>query len=301
MIDPTHRTSNSPPTQVFVLIPSHNRRDILCATLDKVRSQLPSKVARLIVVDAGSTDGTRIAAQTCCPTAEIVAGSADMWWTATVNHGMRYIAQSARADDRIILMNDDVDLHPQALIQLLDASAREPLAIIGAVNIINPPGQVQRVYFSGGRYNFRSGRHKVNIQEGSTWNEPTSRFLDTDFLYGRLLVFPWLLFQNGCRFDEESFPQYIADEEFTYNAKQLGYKVLVDSRSIVYVNEATTTNFSLNFKKSGVQGIGASLTAFNSPYNFKQYLIFAKRYAKWPLLYVFFRYALIVLGENIRK
>jgi len=286
--------------QVFVLIPSHNRRDILCATLASVRAQLPADAARLVVVDAGSSDGTRAAVQAQCPSAEIVEGRADMWWTATVNRGLEHIAQTARAGDVVILMNDDIDLDPQALTNLLEASRLEPRSLIGAVNVVHRPGEGPRVYFCGGRYDLRFARHKANIPEGTPWQEPASRFFETDFLYGRLLAIPWEAFENGRRLDESAFPQYCADEDFTFGAKQRGFKVLLDSKSVVYVNEATTARFSLSFGKGGLRGVRKALTAFNSCYNWRQSWAFGRRYAQWPWLFVLCRYGIIFVNENLR-
>jgi GT2 family glycosyltransferase len=297
-MDPSRKTAVS--NQVFVLVPTHNRRDILCATLAKVRAQLPPQAARLVVVDAGSSDGTRAAVEAQCPSAEVVQGHADMWWTATVNHGLKYIAQTARPGDRVILMNDDVDLESQALTRLLEAARLEPRALIGAVNIVHRPGDTPRVYFCGGRYDLRFARHKANIPQGTPWRQPAVRFVATDFLYGRLLVIPWEAFDGGHRFDEEAFPQYCADEDFAFGAKQRGFKVLIDCSSVVYVNEETTARFSLSLAKGGVRGVRKALTAFNSCYNWTQGWAFARRYAQWPRLYMLCRYAIIFLNENLR-
>ena len=287
--------------QVLVLIPSHNRRDILCNTLVKVRAQLPVETARVVVVDAGSTDGTAEAVRSLRAGIEVVEGRSDMWWTATVNHGLKYLAQTAKAGDRVILMNDDVDLGPSALQHLLEASRLEPHAVIGAVNVVHRPGEEPRVYFCGGHYDLLFARHKANIPEGTPWREPAARFLETDFLYGRLLVIPWKAFDSGCRFDDATFPQYGADEDFAFGAKKRGFKVLVDSKSVVHVNEETTARFSLSFGKGGLRGIRKALTAFNSCYNWKQGWAFGRRHAPWPLLFVLCRYSIIFLNENVRR
>lgn len=289
-----------PGRQVYILIPTFNRRDILCATLDRVRAQLPAEQARLIVVDAGSTDGTQEAVQARCPSAHIVTGHSDMWWTATVNHGLKHIASTARPGDCVLLMNDDIDLAPDALTRLLEARAMEPKAVIGAVNIVHRPQEEPRVYFCGGHYDLRFARHKANIPEGTPWQAPAQRFLDTDFLYGRLLVIPWQAFGDGCRFDEATFPQYCADEDFAFGAKRRGYRVLIDTRSVVHVNEATTARFSLSLRKVGWKGVRKSLSAFNSCYNLPQGWAFARRYAKWPAVFMACRYAIMFINENLR-
>jgi GT2 family glycosyltransferase len=295
-------SSNLPgASRTFVLIPTHNRRDLLCATLAKVRAQLPVQAASVVVVDAGSSDDTACAVRGLDADIEIVTGHADMWWTATVNHGLKSLAGTARPGDRVILMNDDIDLAADALPRLLEASAFEQNAIIGAVNLVRCPGQQPRVYFCGGHYDLRFARHTANIAEGTPWREPAERFLDTDFLYGRLLVIPWAVFDAGCGFDEAAFPQYAADEDFAFSAKKRGFKVLVDSRSVVYVNEETTARFSLSLDKVGPKGVRKALTAFNSCYNLKQGWAFSRRHAQWPALFMLCRYGIIFLNENLRR
>jgi GT2 family glycosyltransferase len=287
--------------RTVVLIPSHNRRDILCSTLAKVRAQLPAGTARVVVVDAGSSDGTADAVRRLDADIDIVTGSADMWWTATVNHGLKALAETAQAGDRVILMNDDIDLAPDALQRLLEGSSLEPRAVIGAVNLVHRPGEQPRVYFCGGHYDLRFARHTANIPEGTPWREPATRFLDTDFLYGRLLVIPWAAFDAGCRFDDAAFPQYAADEDFAFGAKKRGFKVLVDTRSVVLVNEETTARFSLSFSKGGYAGVRKALTAFNSCYNLRQGWAFGRRHAQWPVLFMLCRYGIIFLNENLRR
>lgn len=293
--------NENPEAQLFVLIPTHNRKNILCATLAMVRAQLPAEIARLVVVDAGCSDGTREAVAAQCPSAEVVQGDADMWWTATVNHGLKYIAVTARAGDRIILMNDDVDLDDQALTNLVAGARLEPRALIGAVNLVQEGNDAPRVYFCGGRYDLRFARHKADVPQGKIWYTPETRFLETDFLFGRLLIIPWEAFEKGCRFDADTFPQYCADEEFSFDAKRRGFKVLVDSQSLVYVNTETTASFSLDIFRDGLRGVRKALTAHNSAYNWRQGWAFARRYARWPFVFMFFRYAIIALNENIRR
>lgn len=286
--------------QVFVLIPTHNRKDILCATLMKVRAQLGSDAARLVVVDAGSSDGTPDAVRAQFTSTEIVTGNATMWWAATVNHGLNHIARTARIGDHVILMNDDVDLAPQTLPHLLEASRLEPRSLIGGVNLVERPGQEPCIYFCGGHYDLWFARHKPNRRQGETWHSPETRFFDTDFLYGRLMIIPWEVFDAGCRFDADTFPQYCADEDFAYNAKKRGFKVLVDGKSLVYVNMQTTAAFSLNGFKGGLRGIQRALTAFNSCYNLKQGWAFARRYARLPVVFMLCRFGILFFNENFR-
>jgi len=284
--------------KIYILIPTHNRIEILCSTLLSVIKQLSNNEAILIVVDAGSIDGTRKVLQEQFQSVEIIQGHSNMWWTASVNHGLRHIAKTACTEDRVLLMNDDIELAPEALPRLLDASELKPRALIGAVNIVQRPKEKPLVYFCGGKYDLRFARHKSNLAEGTLWQESTRRFFESDFLYGRLLIIPWEVFQLGGNFDEKNFPQYCADEDFSYGAKCLGFEILVDSFSKVFVNEETTARYSLCITKSGWKGVLNALTAFNSCYNLKQSWVFSKRYAKIPIIFFICRYVIIFWNEN---
>jgi GT2 family glycosyltransferase len=287
--------------QTYILIPTHNRCEILCATIRNIYSQLNCNDVKLIIVDAGSKDGTSDIVSDEFEHVEIIKGHSDMWWTATVNHGINHIALTAKPGDKILLMNDDIELAPKSLSKLLEASDLNSKSVIGAANIINRPNNPQQVYFCGGHYDLLFARHKYNISEGTLWEIQPTRFLKSDFLYGRLLIIPWEVFHSGIRFDEFNFPQYSADEDFSYSAKLKGYQVLVDTQSVVYVNETTTSRFSLSFRKSGLSGLRNALFSFNSCYNFKQNWKFASRYAKYPILFTFCRYAILFLNENISR
>jgi GT2 family glycosyltransferase len=288
-------------SQVFVLIPTHNRKNILSNTLSQVLSQLDSHSVQVIVVDAGSTDNTKIDIQRLFPEVRIVDGDQNMWWTESINLGIVHIEKYANPGDRVIVMNDDVDLDPNALDSLIEASELQPNSIIGALQLLcdsEIEGE-SRVYFCGARYDFLLGCARPNRKQGTVWNRPESRFLETQYLFGRLLIIPWKAFMRGCRFDAGSFPQYLADEDFSLDAGFRGFKSIIDCKSIVYVNMITTARFSLSFFNNGLKGIKNSLTAFNSYYNFKQNWIFSKRYAQIPSIFMLFKYSRIFLSENL--
>lgn len=285
----------------FIIIPTHNRKEILCNTLETVCEQLHGCNAQVIVVDAGSSDGTRECVKQSFPSVDVVRGKAEMWWAATVNHGLDALTDIARTGDKVILMNDDVFFKSNTFSCLMEASKLRPAAVIGALNLTDCRKDSNRVYFAGGHYDFLIARHKANIPAGNNWIRGDKRFLDTDFLYGRLLVIPWDIFGQGYRFDHVSFPQYCADEDFTYAAKLNGVEVVVDTHSIVFVNEETTAHFSMNFANSGLRGIVCALISFNSPYNFRQAWIFSRKYAKFPVVYIFMRYFIMFVNENFRK
>ena len=197
-------------------------------------------------------------------------------------------------------MNDDVKLDDKSLVNLINSDVYGEKTIVGAINIIESQIHNEKmIYFSGGHYDLVFARHKSNFPMYTLVPTKINRFLDTDYIYGRLLSIPACIFlRTNVNFDYVSFPQYLADEVFTYEAKLIGYKLVIDTTSIVYVNQETTAKFSLSFKKSGLKGVLDSLTSFKSVYNLKQNWIFAKKFSKVSYIYILFRFFILFYSEN---
>ncbi len=103
-------------TVVDVLMTSHNRRDKTLACLASVEAQAAELDLRVVLVDAGSTDGTRDRVATEHPAVDLVPVDTDVYW----GQGMRIAGQHARAGaDYHLWLNDDVVLAATAFDDLL--------------------------------------------------------------------------------------------------------------------------------------------------------------------------------------
>jgi GT2 family glycosyltransferase len=230
----------------------------------------------------------------------IIFATEDMWWTQTVDFGINSILKYLNTYDRIILMNDDVKLDSNTLKNLISSVCHNKDAIIGAINLIESPQKNDKlIYFAGGHYDLYFARHKTNFHKHTLLPTNSDRFIDTDFIYGRLLSIPASLFlSTNIKFNYHCFPQYLADEAFTYESKLNGYKLAIDTNTIVYVNQETTAKFSLSFRLVGIKGIYEALTSFNSVYNLRQNWIFAKKFSKLSYIYIIFRFLILFYNEN---
>jgi GT2 family glycosyltransferase len=102
--------------RIDVLMTSHNRRAKTLACLASVEAQAEGLDLRVVLVDAGSTDGTREAVSAEHPSVELVPVGPQVFW----GQGMRAAGQRARADaDFHLWLNDDVVLAPDAVAHLL--------------------------------------------------------------------------------------------------------------------------------------------------------------------------------------
>jgi GT2 family glycosyltransferase len=103
-------------TTVDVLMTSHNRRVKTLACLASLAAQSSGLDLQVVLVDAGSTDGTREQVAAQFPDVLLVSESTDVFW----GQGMRIAGARARQDaDYHLWLNDDVVLIDSALADLL--------------------------------------------------------------------------------------------------------------------------------------------------------------------------------------
>src|SRR4051794_20060 len=99
-----------------VLMTSHNRCAKTLACLTSLTDQQCVADLRVVLVDAGSEDGTRDQVAAKFPDTVIVPVGADVFW----GQGMRIAGEHGRREaDYHLWLNDDVVLSPSALQELL--------------------------------------------------------------------------------------------------------------------------------------------------------------------------------------
>lgn len=115
-----------------------NRKALTLACLDALvaSAALAEIDLEAIVVDDASTDGTAAALRERFPWAVLIAGSGSLFWNRGMHKGFALAMQ--RPADHYLWLNDDTQLVPQALTQLLAQSASlqrstgAPLILVGA-------------------------------------------------------------------------------------------------------------------------------------------------------------------------
>ncbi len=120
--------------RIGVALTCHDRRERTLSCLGRVAAQTGhGSDLDIVVVDAGSSDGTATAVADRFPAAEVIRTGADVYWNA----GMRLaLARAATRDpDHYLWLNDDTDLDPGALARLLETSrwAGDAAIVVGSV------------------------------------------------------------------------------------------------------------------------------------------------------------------------
>jgi GT2 family glycosyltransferase len=113
-------------TSMDVIITSHNRREKTLGCLTSLTAQSSGLDLRVVLVDAGSTDGTRTEVAARFPDVLLVEADDDVFW----GQGMRIAAAHAREDsDYHLWLNDDVVLAGSALADLLEWGAPDRIVV----------------------------------------------------------------------------------------------------------------------------------------------------------------------------
>jgi GT2 family glycosyltransferase len=111
-------------------------RTLSCLASLSAQEGLGDTRLEVVLVDAGSTDGTREAVEARFPEVEVLARGSDLFW----NGGMRVAHGHAAASDpdHYLWLNDDVTLDPDAVNTLLathgrlDAERAAPCIVVGS-------------------------------------------------------------------------------------------------------------------------------------------------------------------------
>ena len=227
--------SNSP---LYLVIPVLNRWDQTRRCLERLTSgQQPSM--RIIVVDHGSTDGTRAGLATHYPQVIHLEDDPAHWWTGATNAGIREALK--RGAEQIVLLNNDCYVEPGTLATLLHHAERHPDAIIAPVQRRLHDGTVSVARAS---FCFLAGFPTMVLPWYARHvGEP--RLLHTGLVIGgRGVLIPRTVFERVGMFDDAHLPHYGADHDFYLRCRKQGVPLYVAADAEVKLDSSHTTQAS---------------------------------------------------------
>ncbi len=121
--------------RVAVLVVTFNSREHLSDLIGSLRAQ-SHRTWDLTVVDSNSSDRTREWLATHCPEARWIASSRNLGYRAGNRMAMEAASRDGRAPRYMLLVNDDVELHPFALERMVAAAEATPQVAIVAPAIL---------------------------------------------------------------------------------------------------------------------------------------------------------------------
>jgi N-acetylglucosaminyl-diphospho-decaprenol L-rhamnosyltransferase len=220
-------------SSVSVVVVSYNTRDLLRACLRSIyASQLQPR--EVFVVDNASRDGSPAMVAAEFPAVTLVALDRNLGFAGANNVAIRRCQ-----GDRILLLNPDATLAPDALGRLSDALDRRPTAASAGPRVLNPDGSLQSC---GYRFptllrEIRQSK-KVNVALDAVLGpdpEPGPPLAETevDWSDGCCLLLRRAAVEAVGGLDEQFF-LFNEEVDWCFNVRRAGWSVVVVPDALVW-------------------------------------------------------------------
>lgn len=202
---------------IHLLTACHNNLSELKGLIASIKNQT-HQFSSITVVDDGSTDGTYSYLSKHYPSITVIHGNGKLWWTGSLNLGIRHLQSRVGESDYLLTINADCHLPPNYLQKL--AKYQDSHAIVGS-HIVDH--QTKKTWDLGERLDWR--RSKIFGRKNNS--EPL------DALTTKGTLYPFRVFRDLGLFSSR-LPHYGSDYEFTIRAKRAGYKLILAEDCYVY-------------------------------------------------------------------
>lgn len=197
-------------SKVYIIIPVHNRKDITLKCLETLKNLGCFDKYHIIVIDDGSTDGTKSAINHLYPQVIVLLGDGNLYWTGAIKLGMEY-AYNHNAD-YFIWLNDDTFPQPKIIDSLIKICQSHPQKLVSAQCYTN-------LDFTTPSY----GAHiKVGYNFISAYTTQ-NKVINADCVSGNLVCLPRSIVEDIGYPEADKFPHFTGDFIYTWKAKQFGY------------------------------------------------------------------------------
>ncbi|HNR86832.1 MAG TPA: glycosyltransferase family 2 protein [Spirochaetota bacterium] len=229
--------------KVYIVIPVFNRIERTTALLSSLAKQR-RRPAEIVVVDDGSTDGTAAIIARDFPAVTLIRGTGDWWWSASVNRGIEHVLARADVDhDHVLHINNDVVIKDRDFIgKIVACHERHPRSLIVPRTVLLGEN---REFPTGVIFSWETPRAAF-VTELDIRGSGGMKFLDA--LFTKTILMPCIVFRRIGLFDEDVFPQYQGDTDFTARAKAAGFSLIKDESIVIY-NYNDPKDSGIHFKE----------------------------------------------------
>lgn len=235
---------------IYIVVPIFNRIDQTRSCLRSIYKQSFQNF-HIVVVDDGSTDNSSEIITKEFPEVTILNGTGGLFWTGAVHFAINFILRTCKINDWVLLVNNDVILEKNSIKILFDeAIKKERKYILNAIsldicdkNTIIKSGTIVKSWFWNISHHIYH-REPYNLLKNL---EP----VEADLLTGRCLLHPVEVFMQVGNYNNNIFPHYAGDDEFSCRAKKHGFLLAVVPKAKVYL-DTKTTGLNKSFLNNGI-------------------------------------------------
>ena len=248
------------PHVVILILTWNGKEDILHCLSTLPRIRYPNWSAT--VIDNASTDGTFEAIRSAFPEQPVLVMEKNLGFCGGNNRGIEDAL--ARGAEYVLLLNNDTELHPDLLTELVSVAQSDPR--IGAVGTKNILMDDHRVLW-GAYGELRYDRDLVRLVGSRQPDGPEySCVKDVDWVIGNGVLMSRAALEAVGGFDERFFG-YHEDVDWCMQARKAGFRIVYDGRAVIYH-----------------KGCGAALPSAKRPFPVLYFLgrnsiIFARKHA----------------------
>ncbi|GAB4233170.1 MAG: hypothetical protein Kow0049_16460 [Stanieria sp.] len=193
---------------IYIIIPVYNRKATTLRCLNHLKQCGNLQEYYVVVIDDGSTDGTKEALFNSYPEVIVLDGDGDLWWTGAVAKGMEYGYQQGA--EYFIWLNDDCLPARDTLRKMVTFMQLNPNTLV-APSCYSENSNLRQIQHNGFR-----GRQGCAASPGE--------IIYVDGMSGWCVGIPSAVYEKIGVPDAKKFPHYSGDDIYTFQATKAGFK-----------------------------------------------------------------------------